>query len=58
MSLSQHFAKGLLALGGWKLLDGPPVPAKAVLVHRHSPAAAKTSAARLRGSTRIAKTRR
>lgn len=32
MSLSQHFAKGVLSLAGWKMLDGPPVPPKAVLV--------------------------
>ncbi len=32
VSLSQSMARGILALGGWKMLDGPPLPAKAVLV--------------------------
>ena len=32
MSLSQYLARSALTLAGWKLLDGPKLPAKAVLV--------------------------
>jgi len=32
VSLSQILARRILALSGWKLLDGPPLPAKAVLL--------------------------
>jgi len=32
VSLSQFLARRVLAISGWKLLDGPPLPAKAVLL--------------------------
>jgi len=32
VSLSQFLARRILAMSGWTLLDGPPVPAKAVLL--------------------------
>lgn len=32
MSLSQSLARRVLGLFGWKMIEGPPVPAKAVLI--------------------------